>query len=110
MDLGLFDAALKSHSYLGAFLELPGGTLLALSPDSSDGMPLDAAGIPGAGAGGHVLNWAFTYSLLDPEKVRGFREVGWLGEEALETETIYQTRCIYFNIFTDSVTTPERAD
>ena len=81
-----------------------------LPSDSSDGMPLDAAGILGAGAGGHVLNWAFTYSLLDPEKVRGFREVGWLGEEALETESIYQTWCIYFNIFTDSVTTPERAD
>lgn len=83
MDLGLFDGALKSHSYLCPFLELPGGILLALSPDSSDGMLLNAAA--GAGAGGHVLNWAFTYSLLDLEKVRGFREVGWLGEEELET-------------------------
>ena len=91
MDLGQFDAALKSHSYFCAFLELPGGTLLALSPDSSDGMLLNAAGIPGAEAVGYVLNWAFTYSLLDPEKVRGFQDVGWLGEEALETEPIYQT-------------------
>ena len=54
-------------------------------------MLLNAAGIPGAGAVGYVLNWAFTYSLLDPEKVRGFQDVGWLGEEALETEPIYQT-------------------
>lgn len=87
MNLGLFDAALKSHSYLCNFVELPRGILLALSPDSSDGMLTDAAGIPGAGYGGHVLNWTFTYPLLDPKKVRGFREVGWLGKEALSLFT-----------------------
>lgn len=81
MKLGLgpgppVDAALKSHSYLGAFLELPGGTLLALSTRLFRWMPLDAAVVSWAGAqsadmctelGIHIF-------LTRPEKVRGFRK------------------------------------
>lgn len=44
----------------------------------------DAGGryyITAAGSGGTLMNWAFACYLLDPEKVRGSREGGWLDEE-----------------------------